>query len=153
MKADLGSLSVTQTGRVFVRPPLEHTLDVSFGGEIALAGYQLSEIDGTHALELVWQAAAQPTADYTVFVHVLWRDGTCCVWQSDAMPRGGAYPTSRWRPGEVVVDVYEIALPPDLPPGQYPIEAGLYWAETGQRLAIDGAEPPADAARLSPIEK
>ena len=150
---DLGPLTVTQTERVFVRPTVEQPVEASFGGEITLVGYNLSGNDGAHALELVWQAEAKPTADYTVFVHVLRPDGTCCAWQSDAMPRGGAYPTSRWRPGEVVVDAYEIVLPADRPPGEYPIEVGLYLAETGQRLAIDAAELPADAVRLSPIRK
>ncbi len=67
------------------------------------------------------------------------------------MPRGGTYPTSRWRPGEVVTDPYEITLPADLPPGEYPIEVGLYIAETGQRLAVDGAVPPTDAVRLTQL--
>jgi hypothetical protein len=149
--ADLGSLAVAQTERLYELPPFATEVGATFGGEIALPGYTLREADGTLGLELVWQAVTQPTADYTVFVHVLRPDGTCCAWQSDAMPRGGAYPTSRWRPGEVVVDTYAIALPPGLPPGEYPIEVGLYLAEAGQRLGVDGAEPAADAVRLASI--
>lgn len=64
------------------------------------------------------------------------------------MPRGGAYPTSRWRPGEVVVDTFDIALPPDLPPGEYAIEVGLYIPETGQRLGVVNGELGRDALRL-----
>ena len=110
-----------------------------------MAGYSLSDLEtkfsgknsvSTEALELVWQAETQLTADYTVFVHVLNADGTCCVWQADAMPRGGAYPTSRWRPGEVVVDAYEISLPEGAEISDYGIEVGLYLAETGQRLGV-----------------
>ncbi len=103
-------------------------------------------------LELIWQAETQPTADYTIFVHVLNPDGTCCVWQSDAQPRGGTYPTSRWRPGEVVVDTYEIALPEGTTLGDYEIEVGLYSAETGRRLEVmrDG-EAAGDAVRLRPL--
>jgi hypothetical protein len=73
-------------------------------------------------------------------------------WQADAMPRGGAYPTSRWLAGEVVTDTYAIALPGDTPPGEYPIEVGLYRAETGARLpvAING-QAAGDAARLTPL--
>jgi hypothetical protein len=37
----------------------------------------------------------------------------------DAEPVGGAYPTTAWRPGEVVADAYEIPLPPGTPPGNY----------------------------------
>ncbi len=157
--ADLGPLAVTQTERVFISPPFATAVDATFGGEITLAGYTLeteffpeNSVSVAH-LELIWQAAAQPTADYTVFVHVLRPDGTCCAWQSDAMPRAGAYPTSRWRPGEVVVDQFEIELPGDVTAGEYAIEVGLYLAETGRRLAVDGAEPVADAVRLGALTK
>ncbi len=148
-RADLGPLAVTHVARLFGPPPFDNPVGASFGGVIELPGYTLENADGGHKLTLIWQAEEQPAADYTVFVHVLRPDGTCCVWQSDAMPRGGAYPTTRWRPGEVVVDPYAIVLPADLPPGEYAIEVGLYLAETGQRLPafIDGA-PVGDAVRL-----
>ena len=53
------------------------------------------------------------------------------------MPGQNQYPTSRWLPGEVVKDPYEIILPTDLAAGEYPIEVGLYIAETGQRLLVE----------------
>ena len=147
---DLSPVAINHVERLYELPPFEHPAGASFGEEIALPGYNLSGGNGTYALELIWQAEAQPAADYTVFVHVLNPDGTCCVWQSDAMPRGGTYPTSRWRPGEVVVDTYEIALPEGLETGDYEIEVGLYVAETGQRLGVtvDG-EATGDAVRLA----
>ncbi len=147
--AGLGPLTVTRTERLFELPPFERPVGASFGGQIALAGYTLTGDGDTRRLELVWQAEAQPAADFTVFVHVLRPDGTCCDWQADAMPRGGAYPTSRWRPGEVVVDTYEIALPEGAAAGGLAIEVGLYIAETGQRLGVtvDG-QPAGDAVRL-----
>ena len=141
--AGLGPLAVTQTARIFTPPPVANPIGASFGGEIALLGTN-SSADG-RMLELVWQAETQPAADYTVFVHVLWPDGTCCAWQADAMPRGGTYPTTRWRPGEVVTDSYTLALPA----GEYIIEVGLYRAETGERLTVG---PGQDAVRLPPHE-
>ena len=131
---------------------LEYRLDALFGEEIALLGYNLPAGEGDRLLELVWQAAAQPTADYTVFVHVLNPDGTCCVWQSDAMPRGGTYPTSRWRPGEVVTDIYEIALPEGLATGDYEIEVGLYVAEMGERLPVTSGKARENVVRLQPLK-
>jgi len=142
----LGPLAVTQTERVFTPPPVANPVGASFGGEIALLGTNSSANGRT--LELVWQAETQPAADYTVFVHVLRPDGTCCAWQADAMPRGGTYPTTRWRPGEVVTDSYTIALPDDLPAGEYVVEVGLYRAETGERLTTATGE---DAVRLAPL--
>ncbi|HOU40866.1 MAG TPA: hypothetical protein PK829_06325, partial [Promineifilum sp.] len=144
----LGPLTVTQTERVFTPPPVANPVGASFGGEIALLGTNSSA--GGRTLELVWQAETQPAADYTVFVHVLRPDGTCCAWQADAMPRGGTYPTTRWRPGEVVTDSYTITLPTDLPAGEYVVEVGLYRAETGERLTTATGE---DAVRLPPIDR
>ena len=92
---------------------------------------------------MVWRAAAQPTQDYTVFVHLLNADGTCCAWQSDAMPRGGSYPTTRWRPGEVVSET--IAIRPASGAAAGPLEIGLYLAETGDRLSVG---PGQDALRI-----
>ena len=69
------------------------------------------------------------------------------------MPQSGTYATSRWLPDEVVVDTYEIVLPPDLAPGAYPVELGLYIAETGQRLQImDAQGNTADAIQLEPLQ-
>ena len=150
--ADLGPLAVSRTARVFEPPMLEYRLDALFGEEIALLGYNLPAGEGDRLLELVWQAAAQPTTDYTVFVHVLNPDGICCVWQSDAMPRGGTYPTSRWRPGEVVTDPYEIALPEGLATGDYEIEVGLYVAEMGERLPVTSGKARENVVRLQPLK-
>jgi hypothetical protein len=155
-RADLGPLTVSRTERRFELPPLDNPVGASFDEEIELAGYSLEDVDGGRKLTLVWRAQEQPTADrptadYTVFVHVLRPDGTCCVWQSDAMPRDNTYPTTRWRPGEVVVDPYAIVLPADLPPGEYAVEVGLYLAETGQRLGVSPGSPGQDAVRLGPL--
>jgi hypothetical protein len=92
-----------------------------FGERIALAGYTLTPgVNGAATtLALGWQALAALAEDYTVFVHVSDAAGQP-VTQQDAQPRGGAYPTSLWQPGEYVIDEYQL----DLPPGDYVIELG-----------------------------
>ncbi|MBK6712614.1 MAG: glycosyltransferase family 39 protein [Chloroflexi bacterium] len=153
-KADLGLLTVAQTERLFTAPDTQFPLAAIFGGEIRLLGYDLAagEAAGTFDLRLVWQAITPPTADYTVFVHVLNQDGTCCLWQQDALPQQGQYPTSRWLAGEVVVDEYQIALPEGTMPGYYPLEIGLYVAENGRRLQVQSPPlPPSDAVYLNPL--
>jgi hypothetical protein len=145
---------VEKTERRFTAPDTQYPLDAVFGQEIALLGYDLEREEGaeTAVLRLVWQARQVPAADYTVFVHLLWPDGTCCAWQADVMPQQNQYPTSRWQPGEVVVDTYQIEIPPDAPPGDYPLEIGLYVAETGRRL--QAMQPPLasdDAVYLRPL--
>lgn len=151
---DLGLLRTEATKRVYTRPPLTNQLDADFGQEITLAGYDVESdnVDNKHTLTLVWQAKARPSNAYTVFVHLLNPDGTCCAWQQDAMPRQNSYPTDRWLPDEVVVDAYQIDLPSDLAAGEYPLEIGLYLAETGQRLpVIQPGQPDADALLLRPL--
>jgi len=151
--SDLGPLVVEATERTFTPPPVDSRLEAAFGGEIALLGYNLEQATPNRAnLELVWQAIEAPAAAYHVFVHLLRPDGSCCVWQSDAMPRGGSYPTDRWLPGEVVAESYEIVLPANLEPGQYPLEVGLFLLENGRRLvASSPGLPEDDAVDLQPL--
>jgi hypothetical protein len=143
----LGDVDVQETQRLFAVPSVDEAVDVTVGAEIRLLG---ANREGD-SLSLVWQAQMAPTADYSVFVHVLDADGRCCLWQADGWPVGGAYPTSRWLPQEVVLDDYAVSLPPETPPGDYPLEVGLYLADTGRRLRVvgpDGAE--GDAILLAP---
>jgi hypothetical protein len=149
----LGPLQVVATERLFTPPPLDQEVGATFGDEIILLGYNLSPVVNSEAeLELIWRALQAPTADYIVFVHLLNPDGTCCTWQQDTMPGSGTYATGRWLPDEVVVDEYKIILPGDLPPGDYPIEIGLYIAETGQRLGVQSAaDVTSDALLLQPL--
>ncbi len=151
---DMGPLAVEQTEHLFNTPPVAEPLGATFGNEIALLGYDLSmDEDDSGGLSFVWQALEKPAADYTIFVHLLNQDGSCCIWQQDGMPRQNQYPTSRWLPGEVVEDSYEIILPDNLEPGEYKIEVGLYIAETGQRLLVEvPGQVETDKVLLRPIQ-
>ncbi len=150
---ELGAVTVEETVRNFSAPALSHPSGAVFGDEVALLGYDLVEITpNNYRLTLVWQALAQPAEDYTVFVHLLGVDGVCCVWQADSQPAQGSSPTSGWLPGEVVVDSYDIVIPPGAPPGAYPMEIGLYMPETGLRLVVQGpGMADSDALLLDPI--
>lgn len=153
--ADLGPLRVTVTERRFAVPEFERPLPATFGNEINLLGYTLKPLaENQYQLDLIWRAQAAPSNDYTVFAHVLQADGNCtpCLWQQDVMPRQNQYPTSRWLANEVVLDSYQIQLPPDTPTGSYQLEIGLYIAETGQRLQVTQAdEQNRDLVYLDPI--
>ena len=106
--------------------------------EIALLSAQVTGRPGPGApmtLAVRWQALRPLAHDYTVFFHVLGPDGT--LWgQKDAMPQDNTFPTSQWRPGQVVADRYQLILKPDAPASEDYTEAmGLYLLETGQRLS------------------
>jgi hypothetical protein len=87
---------------------------------------------------LYWRAANTIEGDYVPFVHLLDdRDQIVTGWE--AAPLAGQYPTSAWKPGEVIVDEYELNFPVDLGPGQYRLVAGMIDPESGSPLAAVGA--------------
>lgn len=91
-------------------------------------------------LQLWWQAEAETLADWTVFTHVLGppkADGSI-VWAGlDAPPGRGSVRTHTWAVGDLILDEYQIALPAEMPAGEYQIEVGFYLPhEGGRRLAM-----------------
>jgi uncharacterized membrane protein len=123
-------------------------INAHFDGKVELAGYRLttdvaspqSGILSTAPntalrLTLYWRVLAPMETSYTVFTHLLDANGQ--LWaQKDNPPVRGSYLTTEWRVGEMVVDKYDIVIPPDAPAGQYELEVGLYDATTGQRLPL-----------------
>jgi hypothetical protein len=69
-------------------------------------------------LTLVWQVRAQPSRELKVSARLLDHQGQQ-VSQADAVPVGFAYPTTAWRAGEFISDVYDLPLPSNLNSGQY----------------------------------
>jgi hypothetical protein len=59
------------------------------------------------------------------------------VAQADGPPAGGAQPSSGWVAGEIVIDPRTLALPADLPPGDYRIRVGFYDPATLERAGAD----------------
>ncbi len=112
-----------------------------FGEQIALAGYQFEPTEDYIRVTIAWQAQKSRLPDYTVFVQLLDAETNQRLTGVDTQPFKGEWPTSRWVRGEVVVDQYVVAVPPDLPPGFYKIIAGLYRPQTGRRLTLpDGRD-------------
>jgi hypothetical protein len=114
-------------------------LDVSFGGQVRLLGYDLRHEKGELRLKLHWQALQHVEGDYKVFVHLFDPATEMIVAQDDAMPRQNQYPTSWWATGEVVSDEIAISLK-DVPPGRYRLALGVYDPQTMDRLAAVGPD-------------
>ena len=143
----LGELRVDNIDRVY-DVPLDVTrplLDVCFGATICLRGATLGSITATPGdeveLVLYWQALDEPAAVYTVFLHLLNEAGDT-VLTADHWP--GGLPSDIWDEGQVITDRLSLALPGDLPPGEYRLRAGLYDADSGARLPVSGDEGAAD---------
>ncbi len=51
-------------------------------------------------------------------------------------------------------ETVSLTLPADLPPGEYPVNVGLYDFATGQRLpvTVDGQRQPNDAFTLGQLQ-
>ncbi len=105
--------------------------EVRFGDAIALThATVIPEQEGSR-VELCWQALCPLPADYTVFVHLQDASGALLA-TGDGPPMQGAFPTSLWRSGDVVLDVHHLLSLPDAENGR--ISVGLYEPKDGSRL-------------------
>jgi len=103
-------------------PPLQR-----FGDRIALLSAQTSQQEtGTLEVSLVWRALAPPAQNYKIALRL--RDDLGWeVARLDTQPGYGFYPTSMWRPGDLVHDRYLLAVDEGTPPGMlYSLDVTLY---------------------------
>ncbi len=127
----------------FIAPETSTTLNASLIPEITLHGYSITRPPSHQPLpplrvNLMWHALARMPDDLKVSARLLAPDGQP-VAQADAVPVHFTYPTTAWRPGEFVSDVYDLSLPRTLPEGQYVPLIILY----------DPAQGVAEAGRLA----
>jgi hypothetical protein len=136
-------------GPAYARPPVlsphEVPLDVvqvnaNFGGKIRLLGYQLDKEKvrpgETLGITLYWQGLAEIKENYYLFIHLLGRKGEL-VGHEDAYHGWGSYPTSLWRPGEIIADTYWLLISEDaLTPSLIRVDVGLYEPITRQGLTV-----------------
>jgi hypothetical protein len=118
-------------------PPNE--ADARFGDAVELRGYDLPQSDYSPGdnldFRLVWNADAPLLVDAVLFVHLVDSEGELAA-QADRAPLGGSLPTSLWKAGDVWEDWHSLALPDDLPSGDYTLRVGLYDWTTGVRVPI-----------------
>jgi hypothetical protein len=57
--------------------------------------------------------------------------------QGDDEPLSGRWPTSSWIAGQLFVDPHAVALPADLPPGEYALAVGFYRPADFTRLPVE----------------
>ncbi len=163
MKEFIGLIFSDNSGLTQASPsPMQYQLDANLDDRVALVGYDLDSISvrpgGKLRLTLYWQARAAMHEDYTVFIHLL-KDGwegekDPILVQEDRQPFGEMFPTSKWSPGHVVKEVYELEIPANAGFGKRDLEVGMYLLSTGQRLGrmdSDGRKI-GDSIFLQPIQ-
>ncbi|MBU1878893.1 MAG: DUF2723 domain-containing protein, partial [Chloroflexi bacterium] len=126
-------------------PTMSVRCDLEVANGVRFLGYDLAALnDGTEGplpvesgkrlrVTLYWYPTRPITDDLLVFVHVLDAAGHR-LGQDDAPPVRAAYPSSAWRPGEVVADTHDVRVLPGAPPGAYRLRVG--W-ETPDGRALD----------------
>jgi hypothetical protein len=111
----------------------------NLGGQFVLNAYELPRLQ-YRAGELIsltffWQAVSAPTDDYSLFIYLTTPQGGI-VSQIETPPLGGARPTSQWPVGEILVDPYQLPIPPTTIPGDYQLRVGFFDPDTKVRLTI-----------------
>jgi 4-amino-4-deoxy-L-arabinose transferase-like glycosyltransferase len=136
-----------------LRRPVD--LPVNFGDVMLFLGHDRSESEvapgETLEVLLYWQLLQRPELHYSIFVHLL--DGESrIVGEFDA----NSYGTKYWREdgGEMLLGYYPLRVSPDVPPGEYQLEIGVYHQPTGERLPIydQSGEMVADRLLLRPVQ-
>lgn len=148
--ATIGYLLVGEAEAASPQPPLAR-----FGDAIELQAASVVQSGGSDGatqltVATTWRVRQALAQDYTRFVHVLDATGRL-VAQVDGAPVNGFLPTSAWRPALAVHDTIEMALPPNLPRGEYQVVAGFYDPATLTRLPLVQAPSGGDAFPLGVV--
>jgi hypothetical protein len=126
------------------RLTLEYRAQADLGGRVKLAGYDLpasareGEVVRVH---LALKNIAPLEQAHKVFVHVRGA-GNTLIAQADRMLCDFTLNHADWRPGDIVLEAYDIQIPPDAPPGAYRVVLGMYRPDTGARLPVRASDLP-----------
>ena len=127
-----------------------YPVHITLGEQVQLLGYDLDETQaapgGQIVVTLYWRAESLFDRNFQVFVHLY--DGELRA-QDDGAPECAANPTTRWEPGQIIVDPHVLAISADVPVGDAALFVGMYDLLTQARLEVPGA--PDDAIYLTDI--
>jgi hypothetical protein len=127
----------------------------AFGSQMELIGFEVTSQVKTGEVArvtLALKALAPIDRVYSVYVH-LRGSGESIVAQGDRVICDESLNPADWRPGEIVLQDFELAVPPDLSAGLYPVVIGVY-DPAGARLPVSETSLPhsADGVTLGQIE-
>ncbi|MBN1641400.1 MAG: glycosyltransferase family 39 protein [Anaerolineae bacterium] len=119
--------------------------------DLSFLGYELrADVlrPGDEVLLLTfWRVEGQLDPPLALFVHLLDAKGTVRA-QHDAF----SVDPAGLEPGDVLVQLHRFSIPPDLAPGEYPLEIGAYHTDTMQRWQIyDGERALSSRLLLRPV--
>jgi hypothetical protein len=117
---------------------LDRSAAANFGDRAELIGVELpaeAKPGDTIRMRLAFENRQVLDHLYKVFVH-LRGSGNSVAAQADRVPCDTTLNEADWRPGDILVDEYELAIPAETQPGDYPVVIGLYQEATGARLPV-----------------
>jgi hypothetical protein len=114
-------------------------VQANFDDKIELLGFDIAATTvrpgEVVSCTLYWRALQEINQNYTVFNHLVDAGGE--TWgQWDNQPQKGGFPTTRWVPGQVIADPYQIPVSADAPAGSLQLKSGMYDALSMVRLAV-----------------
>lgn len=123
-----------------------------FGEAIKLVGYtsQVDQGSGQVQTTLYWRSIKSPPGDYTIFVHLLDRQGNR-ISQHDRRPMDGRFPTNLWRPGDLVHTDHLLQANDTCRDGSCYLAVGFYDWESGGRLPVTEGVAEDNAVHLSQL--
>ncbi len=116
---------------------------VTLGGGVELLGCAAPEIapaGDALSLDCYWRALGElPPDRYVGFLHLIDPATGGPAAQDDHALGRESYPLNAWQPGEVIRERFTLAIPPDLPAGDYPLRLGVYTWPSLTRLTVPGS--------------
>jgi hypothetical protein len=122
------------------------TTTIKWENKIELVGYRFYQTDFSTGyvwpVSLYFRAPEPLNANYSISVRLFSEDGAQ-LWSEDRQHFVlGMYPTTRWLPGEVVGDYFEIPFPRRIPAGRYRLGIILYTLTSDgnwRNLTVEGS--------------
>lgn len=143
--------------------PPQHRLDAEFGHRVSLLGFHSNKasIAPGEAFQFTyyWTLAAETDIDFWVDILFTDEEGNVTTkagfptWLHSHWLGSGAYPTSEWKSGEIVMETYYGLVPRGVKPGTYYIWAFLYQGGPRQGpIPVTGALFPEEGLLLGIIQ-
>jgi hypothetical protein len=120
----------------------------SFEGQLQLLGFEEMERtqEGLYLLSY-WRVEAEAERPLKIFVHLLDETGEVAAQHDGLDVR-----LEGLRLGDEFAQLHTISLPPNLPPGSYGLQIGVYEIENGRRLEVATAVAPTDRLLLKRVD-
>lgn len=131
-----------ESGLWLVRPitigPPQRESDVVLDDTLRVRGFSLlagERFAGEPiTLGVQYEPLARLERDYTTSLQLFNQAGDKIAQGNDHIPGEGEYPPTRWRPGQVVQDRFEIDLDPELKTDIYNVMLSVYDSASGEEL-------------------